>query len=51
VPLTIKALIPQGADRYVKTVHLVIDQNPAPVAGVFRFSPESGDATSPPASG
>ena len=45
VPMTIKALIPQGADRYVKTVHLVIDQNPAPVAGVFRFSPESGDAT------
>jgi len=45
VPVTIRALIPQGADRYVKTVHLVIDQNPAPVAGVFRFSPESGDAT------
>lgn len=45
VPITIKALIPQTPERYIKTVHLVIDQNPAPVAGVFHLYPESGSAT------
>ena len=45
VPLEITALIPQTPERYIKTIHLVIDQNPAPVAGVFHLSPESGSAT------
>lgn len=45
VPVTIRALIPQRTDRYIKTLHLVIDQNPAPVAGVFHLSPMAGDAT------
>jgi sulfur-oxidizing protein SoxY len=45
VPIEIAAEIPQTPERYIKTVHLVIDQNPAPVAGVFHLTPESGRAT------
>ena len=32
VPLTIEALIAQTPERYIKTVHLLIDRNPAPLA-------------------
>lgn len=45
VPVTVHAGIPQAAHRYVRTVHLIIDKNPAPEAAVFHFTPESGDAT------
>jgi sulfur-oxidizing protein SoxY len=45
VPIEIEALIPQAPERYIKTVHLVIDDNPAPVAGVFHLSPDGGSAT------
>ena len=45
VPITIKALIPQTPERYIATVHLIIDQNPAPEAAVFHLHPENGDAT------
>ncbi|HET6467193.1 MAG TPA: quinoprotein dehydrogenase-associated SoxYZ-like carrier [Geminicoccaceae bacterium] len=45
VPVTIQALMPQTPERYIRTVHLIVDVNPAPIAGVFRFYPETGDAT------
>lgn len=45
VPVTVSALIPQDGDRYIRTITLVIDKNPVPVAGVFHMSPESGVAT------
>jgi sulfur-oxidizing protein SoxY len=45
VPVTVRALIPQTPTRYIKTIHLIIDENPAPVAAVFRLFPETGDAT------
>jgi sulfur-oxidizing protein SoxY len=45
VPVTVRALIPQTPGRYIKSVHLIIDKNPAPVAGVFHLFPESGSAT------
>jgi sulfur-oxidizing protein SoxY len=45
VPVTVKALQPQAPERWIKTVHLIVDENPAPVAGVFRFFPAAGDAT------
>lgn len=45
VPIVIRALIPQDAARYIRTVHLIIDDNPAPVAAVFHFEPEAGDAS------
>ena len=45
VPVTVRALIPQTPERYIKTIHLIIDENPAPVAAVFHLFPQSGDAT------
>jgi sulfur-oxidizing protein SoxY len=45
VPLTIEALMPQTAERYIATVHLVIDRNPAPIAAVFHLTPANGIAT------
>lgn len=45
VPIEIVAEIPQTPERYIRTVHLVIDQNPAPIAGVFHLTPDSGRAT------
>jgi sulfur-oxidizing protein SoxY len=45
VPITVQALIPQSPERFIQTVHLVIDRNPAPVAAVFYFSPDGGTAT------
>lgn len=45
VPVTIKALIPQDKIRYIKTITLVIDKNPVPVAGIFHMSPDNGIAT------
>ena len=45
VPVTVKALQPQGAERWIRTVHLVVDENPAPVAAVFHMFPATGDAT------
>ena len=45
VPIKVTAAIPQTADSYIKTIHLVIDENPAPIAGVFHLSPDSGIAT------
>jgi sulfur-oxidizing protein SoxY len=45
VPVTVRVLQPQTAERWVRTVHLIVDENPAPVAAVFRFFPETGDAS------
>ena len=33
------------AERWIRTVHLIVDENPAPVAGVFHLFPQTGDAT------
>jgi sulfur-oxidizing protein SoxY len=45
VPMTIEALIPQTDERYIETLYLVIDENPAPIAAVFHLHPTSGIAT------
>ena len=45
VPIKITALKPQEDGRYIKTITLIIDKNPAPVAAVFRLAPESGIAS------
>ena len=45
VPVTIRAKQPQTPDRYIRSIHLVVDENPAPVAAVFHLFPETGDAT------
>jgi sulfur-oxidizing protein SoxY len=37
VPISIDAKIDQTPDRYIKSLYLVIDNNPSPVAAVFHF--------------
>ena len=44
VPVSIKAQIPQTEERYIRTIYLIIDKNPGPLVGTFRFTPESGRA-------
>ena len=44
VPIKIKAMIPQTEQRYIKMITVIIDKNPAPLAGRFRFSPSNGMA-------
>lgn len=45
VPVKVTATIPQDAKRYIAKLTLVIDENPAPVVGTFRFSPANGVAS------
>ncbi len=45
VPVSVRATFPQTDERYVKSITLLIDENPAPVAGRFHFSPASGLAS------
>jgi len=45
VPVTIKALGPGEGPMAIRSLRLVIDENPAPLAGVFRFGPRSADAS------
>jgi sulfur-oxidizing protein SoxY len=44
VPVSIKTLAAQTPARYIKTIHLILDNNPGPVAAVFHMTPESGRA-------
>jgi sulfur-oxidizing protein SoxY len=39
VPITLRMALPGGDTRSVKTVTLVIDQNPSPVAAIFTIAP------------
>jgi sulfur-oxidizing protein SoxY len=45
VPITMRAGVPQSLEKFIKTVHLIVDNNPSPVAGVFHFNPGHGSAT------
>lgn len=44
VPMRIAGLAPQTKGRHIVRHHLVIDQNPSPVAGAFEMSPGNGRA-------
>ena len=44
VPIRVRARIAQTPERYIKTVTVLVDQNPSPLAGQFHFFPESGRA-------
>ena len=44
VPISIEPAFPQTTERHIKTVTLLIDENPLPVAGRFHFTPASGRA-------
>lgn len=45
VPISIASKIVESADRYIKTIYLIIDKNPKPLAGKFSFTRESGKAS------
>lgn len=45
VPIDIAALRPQEKDRFIKSITLVIDENPAPVAAVFHLGKSIGLAS------
>jgi sulfur-oxidizing protein SoxY len=42
VPVTMRALVPQTPTRWVRKLHLVIDNNPSPMGAVFSYTPDSG---------
>ncbi len=42
VPVMINGLIDQSEENYIKTLYLIVEGNPSPIAGVFHFSPHSG---------
>jgi sulfur-oxidizing protein SoxY len=44
VPITIRTLMPQTPERYVRKMWLVIDNNPSPIGVIFNMTPESGQA-------
>lgn len=41
VPVTIEAKVPQTPDSYIRKLHLIVDKNPLPLAGVFEFTPDA----------
>ena len=41
VPVTLRTTLPPGDSRRFRAITLVIDQNPAPMAGRFEFGPDS----------
>lgn len=45
VPITVSAEIPQTAERYIRSLTLIVDENPAPIVGTFHFSPANGIAS------
>ena len=42
VPFTIKLMQPQTADKYVKHLYFIIDNNPQPMSADFELSPDMG---------
>src|SRR4051812_34583171 len=45
VPVTLRVTLPQGDPRHLKSMTLVIDDNPAPVAATFRIADKAGVST------
>lgn len=42
MPITIKSLSAQTAQHHIKSLHLIVDNNPQPYSAVFRLSPKLG---------
>jgi sulfur-oxidizing protein SoxY len=42
VPITIRSLLPMEDGREIRALTLVIDENPSPLAAVFKLGPSSG---------
>lgn len=45
VPVTMRVTLPAGDTRHLKTLTLVVDNNPAPVAATFSIGPNAGIST------
>jgi len=45
VPVTVTSKISQSGERYIRSLTLVVDENPAPIVGTFHFSPANGVAS------
>jgi len=45
VPVTVTSKISQSGERYIRSLTLVVDENPAPIVGTFHFSPTNGVAS------
>lgn len=44
VPVTIQSQLPESSTTFIKTISLLVDHNPAPLAAVFHFTGQSGAA-------
>ena len=44
VPVAIRALVAQTPTRWIRKLHLVIDNNPSPMGAVFSYTADSGRA-------
>ena len=44
VPVVVKAQIDQTEKEYIKSIYVIVERNPSPIAGVFHFTPGSGRA-------
>ena len=44
MPVTVKAALPADADWSIKTLTLLVDGNPVPLAGKFHLYDEPGEA-------
>jgi sulfur-oxidizing protein SoxY len=44
VPIAIRTGIAQTDERYIRTVYLIVDRNPSPIAAIFHFTRDSGRA-------
>ncbi|MDT8370618.1 MAG: quinoprotein dehydrogenase-associated SoxYZ-like carrier [Gammaproteobacteria bacterium] len=42
VPITVKSLVAQTSDKYIKNIHIIIDNNPEPYSANFHLSPDLG---------
>jgi sulfur-oxidizing protein SoxY len=42
VPITVKSLVAQSSDKYIKNIHIIVDNNPEPYSANFHLSPELG---------
>lgn len=43
VPVAIRSLQPQTAERHIRNIHVIIDRNPMPYSANFHLSPELGE--------
>jgi sulfur-oxidizing protein SoxY len=44
VPVSVRIRRGQTPDHYIKTIHVILDNNPVPVVAVFHMTPDSGRA-------